>query len=127
VTPHRNLLLLLLPSAILAACGGKTRIPPAPQTRPYALRRGEILYERWCSACHGRTGRGDGLGWNREITPGPSDLAPWKDKTARDLERLFAGGGTNGPCPSWKANFTPSQIRDLAAFLKVLPGRRKKR
>ncbi|HTS90205.1 MAG TPA: cytochrome c [Gemmatimonadales bacterium] len=53
--------LLLL---ILVACGDRSGSYAAflPGPAPVDLNRGEVLYNTYCVSCHGRFGRGEGLG-----------------------------------------------------------------
>lgn len=51
----------------LVACGGQAEGPIAfrnfnPGPTPEALRRGERIYNTYCMSCHGRHGKGEGLG-----------------------------------------------------------------
>jgi mono/diheme cytochrome c family protein len=58
----------LLVGLLLAACdssrsGGGSAFPGFdPGPAPADLRRGEIVYNSYCLSCHGRFGRGEGLG-----------------------------------------------------------------
>jgi len=52
---------------MLAGCGGSGEGPAAfrnfnPGPTPEALRRGERLFNTYCISCHGRHGKGEGLG-----------------------------------------------------------------
>jgi mono/diheme cytochrome c family protein len=52
---------------LLAACGGDTGASGPyqafnPGPTPAELRHGEILYNSYCISCHGRHGKGEGLG-----------------------------------------------------------------
>ncbi|HHI69212.1 MAG TPA: c-type cytochrome [Planctomycetes bacterium] len=119
-----------LPVLFLAALAGtgcrrEKSLPPAPAEPPYALRRGNFLYRNWCAPCHGEKGCGDGLGWGQGRRPRPADLTALKHRSPRALEALLSERPKGSSCPSWKKNFTPSEIRDLAAWLETLGAEKK--
>ncbi len=114
------LLVLFLAALAGTGCRREKGIPPAPAEPPYALRTGNLLYRNWCAPCHGEKGRGDGLGWGQGRRPRPADLTALKDRSPRALEALLSESPKGSSCPSWKKNFTPSEIRDLAAWLEAL-------
>ncbi len=125
IPPAPAFLALFLAALAGAGCRRKGTIPPAPAEPPYSLRRGELLYRNWCAPCHGGKGRGNGLGWGQGRKPRPADLTARKDLSPRVLENLLSGRSGGPSCPSWKENFSPSEIRDLAAWLDVLRGKEK--
>jgi len=119
------LIVLLLAALAGTGCRGKESLPPAPPEPSYALRMGNRLYRNWCAPCHGEEGRGDGLGWGQGRRPRPADLTALKDRSPRALEALLSESPKGSSCPSWKKNFTPSEIRNLAAWLEALGGKKK--
>ncbi len=111
---------LLLAAALAGGCRGRKALPPAPKEPPFTARRGKLLYRKWCASCHGERGRGDGLGWGEGRKPRPADLTSLPPREPAALESLWTGKGASRACPSWKENFSPSQVRALAAFLASL-------
>jgi mono/diheme cytochrome c family protein len=62
-----NALLAIVAGVVLAGCGGSTEGPAAfrtfnPGRTPEALQHGERLFNTYCMSCHGRHGKGEGLG-----------------------------------------------------------------
>jgi mono/diheme cytochrome c family protein len=62
---HRPL--VMAAAVVLAGCGGSTEGPAAfrnfnPGPTPEALRHGERIFNTYCISCHGRHGKGEGLG-----------------------------------------------------------------
>jgi cytochrome c oxidase cbb3-type subunit 3 len=113
--------------------------PPAPQNRPESAfvqsgpellsreeEAGRMLFERYCSSCHGR--EGDGFGINAPNLPieVPSLAAPTHAtglSDARVFDRIARGGrASGGPpvCPAWGHRLTDREIDALVAFLRIL-------
>ena len=116
----------LLSALLTGGCDRKDGLPPRPEERPFSPRRGKLLYRKWCEACHGGEGRGDGLGWGEGRRPKPANLFLWRNRPPQALETFLSRGPGRNACPSWRKNFTPSEIRDLAAFLAALAEKEKK-
>lgn len=114
---RRGLLLLLL----VAACN-----------RGDAIDRGRVGYERYCLACHGPDGAGDGPA-ARAMWPPPRDLRTARFKFAaaeegelpRDAElaRVIATGLHGTAMLAW--DVPPAEVADIVAYVKHLspPGR----
>jgi mono/diheme cytochrome c family protein len=105
------------------------------QTTPERLGRGRELYAQNCAACHGETGRGDGIfaeataqeatanspasGHRMEPSP-PSDFtqpAPMLGASPALLQGKILRGGMGTGMPMWGSIFTEEQIWDLVAYL----------
>jgi mono/diheme cytochrome c family protein len=119
----------LLLIAALSGCGGARSEPPA--SRPAAsfeLREGSRLFAAYCAACHGESGRGDGVYLSAGASAAPPDFdAPGaRERLRRDL--LTARLGSAKPlsathCPPWGATFSAEEIEALATFVEALaPG-----
>ncbi|QID17917.1 cytochrome c [Nitrogeniibacter mangrovi] len=93
---------------------------PAPQTA--AERHGEQLYTTNCQACHGDHGIGE------SPAPGKTSLAPALDETAHawhhtdeQLEKVILEGlPSPSRMPAWSGTLTPTDARDLIAYMKSL-------
>jgi mono/diheme cytochrome c family protein len=130
-------LLLLLGSVILVACGGSsqgTELPAVPteyqgKTDPYtgdaaAISAGQQIFTTTCETCHGATGAGDGPAASA-LNPKPADL---KDlvKTLSDdymFWRISEGGAFapfNSAMPAQKNNLTEEQIWQVISYIKTL-------
>lgn len=74
---------------------------------------GAILYQRYCAACHGRTGRGDGPAASA-LTPPPTDLTRVEKREPElmaiiDGRRPVRAHGTSA-MPIWGTVFEQSLI-----------------
>jgi mono/diheme cytochrome c family protein len=85
---------------------------------------GEVLYQRYCSGCHGADGRGGGKGFMPHVgaltRKGYIDLI---DDTSLALV-IAEGGeamGKSGFMPSWKATLSKDDIADVIAYVRTLP------
>ena len=86
------------------------------------------LYRRRCAACHGATGRGDGVA-AAAMQPRPRDFADarWQREVSdRQLERVIAEGGaahalsaSMPPHPDLRA----AQLTELVRFVRAAQGR----
>lgn len=87
---------------------------------------GAALYARWCSACHGATGRGDGR--NAAFLPvHPANHADARAMSLRPDDSLYdtiaAGGAVmnrSPRMPSFGTTLTTAEIRSLVAHLRKL-------
>jgi mono/diheme cytochrome c family protein len=85
-----------------------------------------VLYGRWCAACHGAEGRGDG--WNAVDLPvrpdahaDPERMAARSDDALRDA--IYGGGwvlGRSARMPAFGATLTPGQIDALVDHIRRL-------
>jgi mono/diheme cytochrome c family protein len=91
-----------------------------------SVESGARLYARWCAACHGATGRGDGP--NAAYLPTrPTAHADAVVMRVRSDDALFdtiAGGGTimnrSPRMPAFGGTLTSAEIRALVAHLRSL-------
>jgi len=99
---------------------------PAPTTG--GEREGSALYGRWCAACHGAGGRGDGP--NAAYLPvRPAAHADAVAMSARSDDALYdtiAGGGgimNRSPrMPAFGETLSDAQIRALVGYIRTLCG-----
>jgi mono/diheme cytochrome c family protein len=102
--------------------------PEAPQLRPSPARDGapSSLYNRWCAACHGPSGGGDGP--NAKYLPvRPAIHNSAAQMRARSDDALFdaiAGGGAimgkSPRMPAFGATLSPPEIRSLVSYIRTL-------
>lgn len=88
--------------------------------------RGEPIYRKYCAACHGDTGKGDGPAGKR-LRPPPYDLSnPIRMNGVTDWEIFTAikeGGQAVGKSffmTAWKGILNDQDIHDVAAFVRTL-------
>ncbi len=118
--------------ATASGCG-KEDFPSPPAgvlSSPEAARRGEALYQRDCSICHGPSGHGDGP-QGKSLSPAPSDLRNLQGPRAEPGYWFLRikKGGKDGPLPrersampAWGDHLSDEQIWDLVAYLHSLAG-----
>ena len=95
-------------------------------------KRGDFLlspkstFQKYCGACHGPTGHGDGRYYATSLAPKPADLTT-QEMSARDDKYLFswisqgsAAMGKSNLCPPWGYTITEEQIRGIVAYVKKL-------
>lgn len=108
---------------------------PARQADPWAqadAAQGEKLFLAFCTGCHGREGRGDGVA-APTMFPRPRDLTlgvfkfrstasgtlPLRD----DLLRTISRGLPGTEMPAWQESLTDRQLRSLVLFVQTLSTR----
>lgn len=103
------------------------------QTTPASLLEGQQLFERNCAACHGESGRGDGV-FASQLASGdasPDGMGTLRPADLTDSQRMLAAspallqgkilrGGMGTGMPAWGQIFTESQTWDLVAHLYSL-------
>jgi len=84
------------------------------------LARGKKVYEKYCLACHGVQGRGDG---GVRFNPPVADLTSSEVLTkpnSRLLESIHEGR-TNTAMDTWKSKLSDDAIRDVLAYVLTFP------
>lgn len=101
---------------------------PAPSGAPGGNRDGPTLYARYCAACHGAGGNGDGPN-ARHLPVRPALHSKSDSMSRRTDDRLYdaisAGGavlGRNPRMPAFGQSLTPAEIRALVAHIRALCG-----
>jgi len=85
-----------------------------------------VLYQRWCAACHGQSGGGDGP--NAKYLPvHPAVHSSAAQMSVRSDDALYdaiAGGGLvmgkSARMPAFGATLTPTEIHALVAYIRTL-------
>jgi len=139
-------LLLIVAGAVAAnGCGPNGRRLPVPATAgvdtvaadsaarlpasySYAERQGKILFEHYCTVCHGQHGEGDGFN-SYNLNPKPHSLADSAYVAAlasnESLMQVIARGGRginkSVLMPAYGSTLSEDQIADLAAYVRALP------
>ena len=87
-----------------------------------SIRRGQKLFQTFCSNCHGPEGKGDGAA-GRGLSPKPTNLAAMSGK---HLDGNFAWKISigRGAMPGWKGVLQENQIWDLVNFIQFLKERK---
>lgn len=98
-----------LMTAALACAAGEPDIP-----------RGKKVYEKYCLACHGSQGRGDGA---TQFDPPVADLTSSEVLMKPDsrLLRSIHEGRVNTAMDAWKSTLSDEAIRDVLAYILTFP------
>ena len=84
------------------------------------LARGKQLYEKYCMACHGPLGRGDG---GVQFDPPIADLTS-SDVLTKPNSRLLQSiheGRPNTAMDTWKRVMSEEATRDVLAYILTFP------
>ncbi len=84
------------------------------------LLRGKTLYEKYCMACHGSQGRGDGA---VQFNPPVADLTS-SDVLLKPNSRLLKSiheGRPNTAMDAWASKLSDEAIRDILAYIQTFP------
>jgi mono/diheme cytochrome c family protein len=107
---------------VLAATG--VLLSAAPVWAAGDPRRGEPLYQRYCSGCHGVDGRGGGKNFMPHVgalaKKGYTDLL--EDSY---LAAVIAEGGEaygkSAFMPAWKSTLSAQDVADVVAYIRTFP------
>ncbi|MBH0203802.1 MAG: cytochrome c [Nitrospira sp.] len=94
--------------------------PPNLASAERSLARGKQLYEKYCLACHGPQGRGDGA---TQFDPPVADLTS-SDVLLKPDSRLLKSiheGRPNTAMDAWKSKLSDGAIRDVLAYILTFP------
>lgn len=84
------------------------------------LARGKKLYEKYCLACHGPKGRGDGA---MQFDPPVADLTS-SDVLLKPDSRLLKSiheGRPNTAMDAWNSKLSDEAVRDVLAYVLTFP------
>ncbi|MCZ6760732.1 MAG: PQQ-binding-like beta-propeller repeat protein [Gemmatimonadetes bacterium] len=79
-----------------------------PATGEADVANGEIVYSRFCVACHGEDGRG-----------GHGGGAPFRQSMAVDTAIMIVSRGFND-MPTFSTTLSPEQIRDVSTYVAII-------
>jgi copper transport protein len=131
---HRTQAALLGAGLIVALCGGyvyaqdqisgvpvdvtNIRNPVAPDDR--SLAAGKQVYDTYCAACHGDTGRGDGPAGIR-LVPRPADLRVHMAAGHTDGQLFYwvSYGVAGTGMPAWRDQLTEQQRWDVINYIRT--------
>jgi mono/diheme cytochrome c family protein len=94
---------------------------PVP-TSAESVASGAKLYSRYCAACHGKEGQGDGLG-GAKLDPRPSNLtdAEWKHgATDAEIIQVIHDGVKNTGMKAYGSRMTEHELWDLVNYIRSL-------
>jgi len=79
--------------------------------------RGEVVYEKNCLGCHGKTGSGLGVGG---ATPNFADRARMTSKTDADLFETVTHGRPGTGMPAWGKVLSETDRWNVVAYIRTL-------
>lgn len=96
-----------------------TELPPAVTVTPELLARGQEQYQIYCTPCHGRTGKGDGMVVRRGFKAPPSYHS---DRLRTAPVGYFYDVMTNGfgAMADYAAQVAPADRWAIAAYIRTL-------
>jgi len=135
----KNLLILIVVSlavflgslyglAVEEQGGGPGKVLTVRELPEFRITKGEVLYHRYCSFCHGDTGAGDGLNaYSIPVKPRNfTDRAVIARRTDEELARGIRSGGPSlglsQYMPAFEKTLSPVQVRYLIHFIRTVPG-----
>ncbi len=120
--------ILTLVAVLAAPASMALAAPPRGEdTANVSLERGERVYRVACAACHGRSGRGDGVA-ARYLEPRPRDLTSGRFRfrssssrgpTDADLYEIVTRGIPRTSMPGWEDLLSERERRDVVAYVKT--------
>jgi len=94
----------------------------------FRVAKGEVLYSRYCSFCHGESGEGDGLNaYSMPVKPRNfNDENVMAQKSDIELEKvILSGGGSQGLSkymPAFGKTLSTRQVKYLVSFIRTKQG-----
>jgi mono/diheme cytochrome c family protein len=119
---------LALPAQQPDPAHGAHRHPEAEQVKnPVAasaesVANGGKLYRQYCAACHGKEGKGDGVG-GAKLDPKPSNLTDtdWKHgQTDGEIFLVIHDGAKDTGMKSYGSRLTAHELWDLVNYVRSL-------
>lgn len=90
---------------------------------------GKKVFETYCVACHGATGKGDGAA-AAALNPKPRNFADavyMKSRTDEQIRKVVAeGGAANNMSPlmaGWSSTLKPNEIDNVVGYVRTLAGK----
>src|SRR5262249_60853974 len=83
--------------------------------------KGKALFEKYCVACHGPQGKGDGPA-GRMLKPPAADFtsAASKKKSEAELAQIVENGKPGTAMGPWKGQLSPAELTDVVGYLMTL-------
>jgi mono/diheme cytochrome c family protein len=91
----------------------------------FRITKGEVLYNRYCSFCHGESGAGDGLNaYSMPVKPRNfNDQKVMAQKSDIEVEKVILSGGASQGLskymPAFGKTLSPGQVKHLVSFIRT--------
>lgn len=84
-----------------------------------SVEKGKGLYQRLCSACHGKAGTGNGYGL---FEPPPADLKDpaTQKKTDEELLDTIRNGHPNTAMGKWEYALSEEEMKEVLVYIRML-------
>lgn len=91
------------------------------QDYPPDIARGKAVYTRYCQACHGPGGWGDGPA-AASLKVAPANFHRFRSflKSDEELLRTIEHGVVFSPMHSWRGQLTDGEMQDVVAYIRLL-------
>ena len=89
-----------------------------PKAQNGDVARGEILFVKYCTGCHGPEGRGGGYKFFRGPDPANLTSPAIRKKSDADLLKTIHDGKPN--MPPWNVRLSEKESRDVLAYVRTL-------
>ena len=127
-------LMILAITFFLRSYGMTEEVQKKPPQNPLTIRelpefrvtKGEVLYGRYCSFCHGESGGGDGLNaYSIPIKPlNFNDQDVMTQKSDTELEKVILSGGISQGLskymPAFGKTLSTRQVKHLVSFISKI-------
>ena len=112
------LMTLYLGAGLWVGCHPVPQVADTPRVAD-APKPGQAAFQKYCAACHGSTGKGDGY---TTFNPPVADLTSAKVSTqlAPQLIRTVHKGRANTAMGRWENVLSDQEIEDVVAYLRSL-------
>lgn len=80
---------------------------------------GKVLYDTYCTNCHGSQGKGDGP-VGQSLIPPAADLTVTEQKSDKQLLDVIRKGRPGTAMPSWKGDLSDAEIHDVLSYVRAL-------
>lgn len=87
---------------------------------PESIAAGRRLYGRWCTNCHGPSGKGDGPGASSGAQPADLSDAMWDYGSSDGDIFLAVREGTSADMGSYKDRLSDTDIWNVVVFIRTL-------
>ena len=117
----KKLLLLMMPLLVMALSGVALSEEEGPAADGQ-VRWGKVIYQTYCSVCHGPAGAGDGTSAHALI-PGPPDFtSPDVQQSLTDEQMLYSilEGDPGTQMEGWKDRLTIDDVYAVIAYIRSL-------
>jgi len=93
--------------------------PVSIQKRKASAKKGAVTFKKFCIACHGTKGLGDGPG-SKALTPKPANLTSLRVQNQKDGEIFWKISNGRGPMIKWGPIIKENDRWDLVNYIRTL-------